>query len=209
MRIPPLRSPLRVRAAAQVLRVLWRPEEVHVVAGVSCSGKSTYIERSLAVDDRAFVVGVRAFPARRGRQVRARRDRTILHWDLFNAPPEELPTDHPAWLVVRAARVLHVTLVAPDQPTLLARLKQRAELRPELPEFYHRRLQHYTDTKHLAATYIGAVDRLTGLAVTQLVLTDGYAVESFESLEDAKDRIIVIYGVGNISSARSSVAPQL
>ena len=190
---PPLRSPLRYRVGPQLLRLLWRPAELHLVAGVSCSGKTTFIETNLLASDKPYVVGIRAYPA----QVPARRRPTIVHWDLFNGSPDDLPVNHPCWLLVRAARSLHVTLIAPSQPTLLYRLAKRAQLLSDGNDFFSSRYRHYADSTRLADTYIKAVRRIEGLPVSRIQLTDGDSVELLSSLDDAKSRLTTIYSPEN------------
>jgi hypothetical protein len=92
-------SPCAAKICANVGGRLLRYPEATILAGTSCSGKSTYIERVLA-GRRAAVLARRDLNTKVWAHLLARTHRPIVHWDLTD------PCDPgtAAWIYVRSLR---------------------------------------------------------------------------------------------------------
>jgi hypothetical protein len=100
---------------------LLRPcPEATLLAGVSCSGKSTYAKR-LSVNDSSCVISRYALRRRAGAHLHPKMSRPIVHWDSSYRGNE----DAGDWIFVRNINSINLVLVAPPYEVLMERVRSR------------------------------------------------------------------------------------
>lgn len=174
----------RLEAASSLFRKLSLHERVVLVAGLSCSGKSTQIEqffsseRYLLVTSSDLQKRARAHLPRTGRE-------TVVHWDLWEWRKDV--SKGSAYKVaagfLKSAQILEVFLIAPSQSELIRRTSRRY---PSPTSDFLSRFADYKDPEFQASTVRRFLDELTSCSVSSIKIVTESGTMELTSLEAAK-----------------------